>query len=927
MLTTRVDPLGEPRRLPSLDRRPPPSACTIWHPRLRPGGSLEVGVLLEAIGGDVISERIVAEELGSVRTYARAHRAAVAPGCLSRIGLLRPADAGKVLVRRAYHAGWTLGVLDVGSDLASLAASWTSPERSRAGTDAFALVLVGSCEPGSPSGMKYENEPTIGITSLGVATVARWRRGRDPRTLRDGTPALRPRCGPIVGLLTLASAYAGEQLRDLRSACRAYGVPSAEPTGDALDDLRAEGAAMAQLYFAIRAEVVAVGLPVNLERVASTGSLASVLLTATGLPPLAGRFDDLPDRLRGAGASTFHGGWFEGRHLHEPGRAASADLSAAYGRVASALDASRYLTAKRVEPVDMTAALRRLLTSSDLEQLALDRATWRHLGVVLVRVRPRGEVWPMKVGDALDLRPVDLGGGEVWAHWQDVVAATLRTGRVPEVVEATQLRPIGRVRDLQAVRLLSGRVLDLGGGDDLFAVLVAERDRLKGGKALDEATRARRVRFAKMAPNAVFGSLARVDRVRTSRWQVDAGIAHDGSVVTARNGWVERPGPWCWLPLAGAITAGTRLVMQVVAVAVERAGGSWLHVAADSIAVAIGDEDGDGSLTLPTFTGILERADDLLVPEGGHAFKREVGWEVPATLVASGTNRLGYLNGRGNLEHVLETQLGGRRADPTGEGLLPDGRWAWAQTLHGSYVRHVVGGGEPGTLPADLPGWVDGPALVPARASSPSVLQRLQDACPGWDLRPFAPYVSVSGLGGCAISVDATPATWRDADWRSPQGKPVRLVGVEEFAQAVVHGDPAGLVVPETYRVVLRRWLGSEPPGVREPSLLEARVADIVSVGRESGYLTAPTDPLADDREAQRSTYKTQQCRECGGALGAERKRFCSPACRAAARRERRREPAAVRRCAGCGVELRGARPNRRWCGEGCRSRTRRAMA
>ncbi len=925
MLTARVDPLGEPRRLPSLDHRPPPSACVIWRSRLRPGGSLEAGVLLEAIGDDVISEKLVAEELGSVRAYARTHRAAVVAGCSSRIGLLRPADAGKVLVHRSYHAGWALGVLDVGSDLASLAASWTSPERSRAGADTFALVLTGSCEPGSPPGVKYGGEPTIGITNLGPATVARWRRGRDPMTLRDGTPALRPRCGPIAGLLTLANAYAGEQLRDLRSACRAYGIPVPERTGNALDDLRAEAAAMAQLYFTVRAEVVAVGLPVDLGRVASTGSIASVLLTVVGLPPLVSRFDDLPDRLRGAGASAFHGAWFEGRCLHEPRRAASADLSAAYGRVASALDACGYLTAKRVKPVDVTAELRRLLGSPDLAERALDRTTWQRFRVTLVRLQPRGDVLPVKVGDALDLRAVDLGGGEVWVHWQDTVASTLRTGRLPAILEAVRLGPVGRLRDLQPVRLPSGRVLDLGAGDDLFATTVVERDRLKADTALDQTTKARRVRFAKMLPNAVFGSLARIDRARTSRRQVDAGIAHDGSVVMARNGWVERPGPWCWLPLAGAITAGTRLVMQAVAVAVERAGGSWLHVAADSIAVAIGDEDGDASLTLATFAGILERADSLLVPEGGHAFKREVGWEVLATLVVSGTNRLGYLDAHGNLEHVLETQLGGRRADPTGEGLLPDGHWAWAQTLHGDYVRHIVEGGEPGTLPANLPTWVNEAALVPARASSPSVLQRLQNACPGWDIRPFAPYVSVSGLGGCAVSVDATPARWRDAEWRLLSGKLAHPVEVEEFAQAVVHGDPTGLVVPETFRTVLRRWLGNEPPGVREPSLLEARVEDIVSIGRESDYLTAPTDPLADDREVQRSIYGARRCRECGGQLGAGRKNFCSPACRAAARRERRREPAPIRRCAGCGAELSGGRPQRRWCGEACRSRSRRA--
>jgi hypothetical protein len=744
--------------------------------------------------------------------------------------------------------------------------------------------------------------------------------------------------GPIVGALAAASALGASDHRDLDAACREFGIPVPERTGDVLDDLRVEARALAMLYDTLRLEAQALRLPFDLGRLVSPGSVASVLLATTGLPPLANRFD-LPARLRGAGSSSYHGGHFEARVVHRPVPAVLADLSAAYARSAAALGVSRYLVGRRLVPIDVTAELRRLLTSPDLAERALDRATWRRFGVTLVAARPRGEFWPVKHGDDLDVRSLDLGGDQAWFAWADVVAAALRSGRAPEIVEAVHLRPVGRVRGLRPAPLPSGAQLDLGAGDDVFEQLVAERARIAADPSLDAVSRARRLGLVKSVANALVGDLARVDHVRAPRRTRDRALAHDGRPVEARGRALERPGPWHDFTIAGAVTAACRLLLAATIARVEELGGTWLHAAADSLAIAAThgpepEEVAPGIVALPlaTLRGVLARTDALLRPDGGASWAEEVGWGEAAVFLAHGVNRGGYLTMAGEVRHLTETALGGRRVDPTGEGQGPDGHWCWSQALHAAYLRHIVGGGEPGTLPDDLPAWADLPALIPGRATSPRVLERLRTACPGREVRPYAAYTVARGLGGHAVSLDATPATWRAAEWRSPEGKPVQLANVEDYAAAVVHGDPSGLIVPESVRAVFRSWVGVGEPEVREVPLLCARMADATAIGKESSYLTAQSsafDPLADDREELRVRYPRRPCAGAGDDVdhppARPRSAYCSPACRTAARRERRREQVPVRRCAGCGVSLPATSPSdRRWCGEACRSRSRR---
>lgn len=882
-LGLRTEPLAHPRRLPSLRHSQPPASAVIWHPRLRPGGELDFGIMVEMSEGSVVAEYLVSGDPGRFITYVAEHRAHVDPGGHTGLRVIDPPGAGRLLRSRGYRSGHAVVAADLGPALAAMAMTWTTTEHG----DGWRLVLHGLARPGSPAGVKFADEPRVEIGKRGDAVVARWKVGRFHDTLPDGRLAQPPRVGPIIDSVTLAGAISGARFQVLDQALVAFGIDPPKRTGDAVGDLRAEAGAIVRLYRALAAEVRGIGLPVDIGSVTTPGGLSSVLLAGTGLPALAGRFD-LPDHLRAAGAVAYFGGFHQARVLHVPVPAVLADLSAAHPRSAVALGASRYLVAERVEPVDVTDGLQSLLTAPDLDDLAHDPEVWRRFGITLCLVRPKGDVLPAKIDRNLRVAPLDMEGDGLWWHWSDLVSSVLRTGRFLELIEAVHLAPVGMVEGLRPVRLPSGAVLDLGAGDDVFAQLVAERQRIKDDPGIDPTTKARRLAMVKSLATSTYGALARVDRVRVSGKTVDAALRWDGQRVEHRGGYVERPGPWSWLPLAGAVTAGTRLLVTSAAVGIEQAGGTWLHVAADSLAIAAthagepqlvpcpggpvkrGKERFIRALPVHVVRGIVDKADRLT---GVRAWKSELGFDAPATALVSGTNRVSFIDDEsGRALKITTVQLGGQLLDPSGQGFNADGSYRWATDLHETYVRHRLAG-DHGALPT-FPAWADRPALFAGQTVTPAALDRLQTACPGSGVRPFAKYVTARSLGRHAVSVDATPTTWGSVDWRTSAGKPMALVDPDTYARALADGRADDLLCAGTVRGYFRTWVSPLTPGLHDVEPIAARLAGAKLIGKESDWLTADADdPIGGGRTGARSEFDPGQdeLRRLAGQAGSAR--------------------------------------------------------
>jgi hypothetical protein len=305
---------------------------------------------------------------------------------------------------------------------------------------------------------------------------------------------------------------------------------------------------------------------VDIARTSSPGAIAAEIPSRFSIVAPLQKFDLTDDEHR-LWAETFHGGrcspdW---RLFGWPFPAAACDLTSAFPMVAHHLGWWDVLTAERLQrkrkgvAVGLRALCRRAIADPTV---VLDPTVWHRFGCTLVEVLPEGEPFPIELEDEhrpdgrLEVAATRSPRRSMFFAWPDVAAAAVLSGRVPRILSATTLVPIGRQPGLKRrLAILPGFLLHL---DDDPAVRLVRR-RL-AAKATGDLLLAAELRV--VVNSLVFGILARFDEVA---WR------KNGPSVAG-----ERPGPWNFLPLASAVTAGARLLLAVFERLVNDQGG---HVA------------------------------------------------------------------------------------------------------------------------------------------------------------------------------------------------------------------------------------------------------------------------------------------------------------------------------------------------------------
>jgi hypothetical protein len=279
----------------------------------------------------------------------------------------------------------------------------------------------------------------------------------------------------------------------------------------------------------------------------SPGSIAAAILQRAGVVPPLAKFPKPDDDALDRWIAAHHGGW-QTAEAAGCGAFTAADIDQTAGYVQSAILCGcwRYQTAGAIREDDVTESLRGWLTSPDLAEHVLERRTWRRWGLTLVEIEPDGHELPLDVdgepSERSGLRQVHSDTPLPYT-WPDVVLTTLRRGHPPRIVRATRLVAVGRQPGLQrTVPILPGLVV---APDDDPAVALVHR-RLRAKARGDERLAAQ----LRVVVNAlVYGLAARLDP------------QPDGT---------ERPGPWAWPPLASTVTAGTRLLIGLAELLIER---------------------------------------------------------------------------------------------------------------------------------------------------------------------------------------------------------------------------------------------------------------------------------------------------------------------------------------------------------------------
>jgi hypothetical protein len=222
------------------------------------------------------------------------------------------------------------------------------------------------------------------------------------------------------------------------------------------------------------------------------------------------------------------------------------------------------MVALRLRPVDVTNAFRRFLADPNLLARMYSPATWRRWGFTRVALRATGEPLPVEVlgPDGPRLRVVPVWADQLDATWLDAVGATLLSGHPVEVISAVRLAPSGRVQGLTQVQVPGAL---LRPDHDPAVTLVALR------RQAQDAGDQRLATLLRVVVNAmVYGNAARFDP-----------DGHGG----------ERPGPWCFPPMAATVAAGSRCLLAVLEAEV-RIRGSVLAARDTDGALLLASPDG-----------------------------------------------------------------------------------------------------------------------------------------------------------------------------------------------------------------------------------------------------------------------------------------------------------------------------------------------
>jgi hypothetical protein len=508
---------------------------------------------------------------------------------------------------------------------------------------------------------------------------------------------------------------------------------------------------------------------VDLGGLVSPAGLAAEIPRRAGVMPPLVKFRIPTDVELRCWIAAHRGGWLSaelaGKGLF---LAVDIDIHSAYPAFAALLGWWPLMTAACLRRQDVTEELQQLcaeVATGDVSRL-FDRRTWPRFGFTICEVVCDGEPWPVEAPDDdypqghSGVRPVRCPVPLPFT-WPDVVLAALRSGRVPHIVSATRLVPVGHQPGLRArYPLYDGLVLGID--DDPAVVLVRLRDQAK--VAHDD-------RFAaqlRIVVNTfIYGNPVRLD----------LGYRQENGrrIVT------ETAAEWTFPPIAATVTAASRLALGVA------------EKLLDPYGITVAARDTDGLLLScvrcqwTTLDRILARFDALdPFGAGGHFWKVQRQHEGrPLHGLVIGVKRyvLATLDDAGDLLEVVEATehaLGGSVVDPPRmAGHDAAGCRRWTRAIAAVAVRREIARSRGMSLVVPLWPWERGselpfPSIGRVQAVTPETLAAIRRRI---GVRPFGLFLEGhTRREGDAAPIALDPGTdlseWQSLDWRNPDGGP-----------------------------------------------------------------------------------------------------------------------------------------------------------
>jgi hypothetical protein len=213
-----------------------------------------------------------------------------------------------------------------------------------------------------------------------------------------------------------------------------------------------------------------------------------------------------------------------------------------------------------------------------------------------VKVIPNGDILPSRSKYSLVsndwqvavnyLHAADHAGSEgLWYSLPDVAASVLLTGKVPKIIDAFKLVPEGKHSNLRTV-LLGGEVPVDPRTQDLFRTVIEQRKSFSKKTNVSPEEKDRLDKALKVFANASsYGIYAEMNRQETDKrvklkCQGIDPEPYECSVIHP-----EKPGEFCFPPLASLITGAARLMLALLEHSVTELGGTYAMEDTDSMAI------------------------------------------------------------------------------------------------------------------------------------------------------------------------------------------------------------------------------------------------------------------------------------------------------------------------------------------------------
>jgi hypothetical protein len=408
--------------------------------------------------------------------------------------------------------------------------------------------------------------------------------------------------GHMLDLRTLAFSLT-DRGYSLESACQAFGVEHGKQhvakhgvvTLKYIDYNRRDVQATSELAVKLLAEYRK--HPINLQptKAYSPASIGKAYLRAMGITPILERLPDFPAAYLGFAKTAFFGGRTSAHIRKTPVPVVYVDFLSMYPTVNCLMDLRRFLVARRVRVVkhchpQIVKFLRKLTP----EKLFCPD-TWKHLPA-FVKVIPNGDLLPSrgKYSVASNDWQVALNylyapdhepSKGLWFSLPDVAASVLLTRKIPMIVDAFKLDPVGKLPGVGPVHL-GGEVEVNPRTQDLFRAMIEQRKSLAKRKDLSQDDVDRLDKALKVLANATsYGIFAEMNRQESEKKIKVQCHGLDLEPYECRVIHPEQPGEFCFPPLASLITGGARLMLALLEYSVTELGGTYAMEDTDSMAI------------------------------------------------------------------------------------------------------------------------------------------------------------------------------------------------------------------------------------------------------------------------------------------------------------------------------------------------------